>query len=346
MTDNYEIRFIKKLVHDSALTQLDLGITHTPSNPQFSPSSLDTIIIDSPSKVITVNVSPAPIAASHHALFLEYSIDTLKPSREYRFRTFKKFNTSSANAYLSNLISQLPPLDIHTNLELYLQTFYSTLKTTLDKFAPFVALKKRSISPWLDTHTKALMKTRDKLTAQYNKYHNPSTLERLKFVRKEIKKNCRRLKCSSIYSSLSQSLDSSSMWSSLNRMGLTRRKDNSAVSYFPINELNLHYQTVASLHPPCSLDSLNHLCKTQCKNNTSFQFSTVSTELVRTKLLKKIKKNNSISPDGLPIKYLDKLLDSIIPTLTQYYNHCILRSFYPKACKLAYIIPLKKKLSQ
>ena len=45
LSDNSDTRYIKKLVNDSALTQLELGITHTPINPQFSPSCIDTIII-------------------------------------------------------------------------------------------------------------------------------------------------------------------------------------------------------------------------------------------------------------------------------------------------------------
>ena len=96
--------------------------------------------------------------------FLSYLISTPKPSREYKFRSFKKFDSLLANTHLRNLISLMPPLNDQTDLEVYLQSIYSVLFSTLDKFAPFIVMKRRNISPWLDSHTRALMKTRDKLT--------------------------------------------------------------------------------------------------------------------------------------------------------------------------------------
>ena len=125
-------------------------------------------------------------------------------------------------------------------------------------------------------------------------------------------------------------------------MGLTRRKANPATSFFSYNELNTHFHTAASRHPRCTLEYLNNILKTQYNHNNPFQFATVSTELVRTKLLKELNKQNSISPDGILLKYLDKLLDSVTPILTDYYNQCIQRFFYPNAWKQAYIIPLNK----
>ena len=59
--DNHTIA-IQKLINESALFQIDLGITHTPTNPMFSPSSIDTFIVDLASKVFDKFTSSYPLA--------------------------------------------------------------------------------------------------------------------------------------------------------------------------------------------------------------------------------------------------------------------------------------------
>ena len=105
---------IQKLINESALFQLDLGITHTPSNPMFSPS-IDTFIVDSASKVFDKFTSSSPLTGGYHALYLSYSTSTPKPIRIFKLRSFKKFNHSDANALLSHQFNPLTPDRLYFN---------------------------------------------------------------------------------------------------------------------------------------------------------------------------------------------------------------------------------------
>ena len=153
MSLNSDFKAITRLINDNALHQLDLGITHTSFNPNFNSSSIDTFIVDSLPKVYK-STTPTPLAADHHAIYLTYSTYTPKNKQTYTFRSFKNFDYQQANAYLLSQLNSIPPFTSQTPIETVIYQFY--------KFALFITLTKKILTPWLDHPTKTLMKLRDK----------------------------------------------------------------------------------------------------------------------------------------------------------------------------------------
>ena len=344
LSPNSDATAISKLINDNALHQLDLGITHTPSNPIFSPSSIDTFIVDSPSKVVQTTTSPTPLAAGHHAIYLTYSTHTPKNKQTYTFRTFKNFDQQQANAHLLSQLNSIPPLTLLTPIDTVIDLFYKSITTTLDKFAPFITLTKKSLTPWLDPPTKTLMNLRDKHYKLNKKYPSPNLTAIIKDLNKRIKRICRNLKNQSIQQQLKLSTNTTHVWSTLKKAGLTRHQKSTSTTFFDKQLLNDHYCTIASQHPLCSDHQFQFLLNKQPIPSTQFFFTPVSNDLVYNKLKSAISKANSISPDNLPLKYLDKFIDAITPIFTQIINHSIATSSYPQLWKSALIIPINKIL--
>ena len=48
-------------------------------------------------------------------------------------------------------------------------------------------------------------------------------------------------------------------WALLNKMGAVGKRSSSPLEKFAVNELNLHYASVATVHPLCSTVELAHI---------------------------------------------------------------------------------------
>ena len=82
----------------------------------------------------------------------------------------------------------LPPL---SDVKSHLSCLNLALINTLDKFAPFIIIKKRRLSPWLDPQTEPLMNDRNKLVKSVKKHNSPDVILQLKGIKKTIQKSCK-----------------------------------------------------------------------------------------------------------------------------------------------------------
>ena len=124
-------------------------------------------------------------------------------------------------------------------------------------------------------------------------------------------------------------------------MGLTKRRDKNACSFFSPSELNNYFITVSSSHPACSTSELNNILLLPSNPlYPLFTFSQVTPEQVKSLLEKSVTSSNRISPDNLPLQYISKFIDTICPYLTDIFNLAICSNTYPEAWKFAHVIPL------
>ena len=120
-SNNPDIKCFQKLISNSALHQLNLGVTHTHIRDTTTTSSIDTFIVDSITKAVSYHTTPAPIAAGHHGLYLKYKIFSPTPIHTYTFRSFKNFNSTQANLFLQSTLSKLPPISPSSDVLLFIQ---------------------------------------------------------------------------------------------------------------------------------------------------------------------------------------------------------------------------------
>ena len=144
-------------------------------------------------------------------------------------------------------------------------------------------------------------------------------------------------------SELASTNDSVHIWRILRKEGLTVDKNNLSCNSFTAQELNSFYSAVACAHPPCPPKSLDEIeASIQVIGDSTLCFHEITTADVYETARMLSSKSKGQSPDGLPWKYLERLLLPLLPFLVKIFNTSISTNTYPDLWKRTFIIPLNK----
>ena len=337
-----ECDHLKTILNDHSLFRVPLGPTHFTSN---SNSTIDYIITDSQSKVLSYSLSTVPIAAGHHSLTIKYKIDTTVIHRNIRYRDWKNCNFNLANRYFEQLNEQIV---LHVNNDCdpnsIVNLFNDNAQSILNTIPPFKTVSlKRPPAPWLTTDLKLLCKHRDKLYKKAKRLGSPQLLLEFRSLRREIKQKIQFARENFLRQNLLMLTDPISIWRFLGKAGLTSDKTQNATNYFNLNDLNSHFAAVSSQHPVCSQECFQKILELEVENpNIVFAFQKVTQSQVLNAFSTTLTKSHGNSPDNLPLKYLSRFFTRLLPSLTLIYNCIIDTGIYPDSWKQAFIVPLNK----
>ncbi|XP_018400717.1 PREDICTED: RNA-directed DNA polymerase from mobile element jockey-like [Cyphomyrmex costatus] len=225
-----------------------------------------------------------------------------------------------------------------------LSIFCNAVITAFDFHAPMRTVKViHQHVPWLNENIKSEIKERDKLYRQARRTGSDRIMAEYKMQRATIKNLMRHTKEQFLSSSISKLRDPAAIWSFLRRMRLLESRSTSSLQHFSASELNAHYTTITTVHPPCSIQTFNSILSYHSPTHTStFSFSTLSITQVTNALLTVIPKSKGRSPDGLQLAHIKDTVTSIAPYLTYIYNLSLSTGEYPAEWKCCSIIPLNK----
>lgn len=348
LTTNFESSFLRNFIADHSLYLIPYGPTHHTANSQ---TQIDVIIIDSETKISNYYQSQTPFIAGHDLIAVSYAISSFRFSQKtVTSRNFKNCDPTalahSIESYLRGVPACHAGLESSTSVSVdeLVSSLYSSLTTALDEHAPFTTRQvTKPMAPWLTAEIKIKIRIRDQLFKRAKRSNSQLILAQYKLLRNQTKRLIKDAKNRYLVDSLSEQHDPSRIWSTLRKLGLIDNTSNSSLQHFSPVELNQHYSTITSMHPPCSDDQFRMILQTPPPPGIpQFSFTHFSHEQVHQMLLSSLPKSRGVSPDGLQLSYLKDILPSVIPPLAFIYNNSISSGVYPSLWKTSNIIPLNK----
>lgn len=333
------------LINDYALHLIPFGSTNFTDTSQ---TFLDIAIVDSADKVLSFSKSDTPISAGHRGINFEYQISFAKHEpKEIRFRDLKNCNFRDLENSIVSKLSNHPFFSINSsqvNPSLLVESLNACIKSSLDTFAPFVSktLRKPTAS-WLSNDLKQACKDRDRLYKEAIKTNSQTLLRNYREIRRNLKKRLITARQEYFRDQVAAAADASDIWRILNKEGLTKAKNTLATNFFTPSELNNHYAMTALVHPPCTEEDLHDIIKDIDENDKSlFSLQHLTNLEIYEASRSLIKTSKGRSPDGIPLKYIKNIIDSLLSFLTYIYNASIDSCVYPDTWKKVFIIPLNK----
>ena len=295
---------------------------------------------------------------SDHKLIysVRYAKNINRKPRYIRKRCFKNFDA----VRFKNEIHNLKWLDIYlsTNVDTAVQKLTDRITTVLDKYAPVQTVQIRSrYAPWLSNATKQVMQQRNRAQQALLRSPDQEKSREYKNLRNRATNLIRKDKRSWESSKLNHLIyDSSSLWKNVKNI-LALKSAGPPKQLFHDGKLigspkelaevmnEFFISKVMSLQdnlPPPAEDPLKYLKRLMMNRTCSLKFKSVHPDEVK-KVVSSLKNSKSCGLDEIDVATLKLIIDDILPSLTHIINLSLLSSTFPKAWKVAKVVPLLKK---
>ena len=259
----------------------------------------------------------------HYAIFAKFSQNFPKeksiPRTDFSFTKNEKLRNHFISKLQENLTEKFGE---QTEINIATENF---LKIIQDTMSEFIKLKnnrqKRSKPPWYDNHLKNQISKRNKLHTRFTRAPTSDNFSEFKHSRKHVKALLLKLKKKQYYNQLFKSSleDKQSFFRNLSN--LSERKNRSLVtSLYVKKEINKDSEIAESFNEhfiPVGAKLLSELQQDQINDLNHIEMTPFSCYFKRTTLnevlsiLKSLKENKSVGPDGIPSEVL-KISSSVI----------------------------------
>ena len=188
-------------------TMHDIGLEQVVDFPTRGNNTLDLFLTNHPSLVPRVEGMPG--LSDHDVVYLEYAT---QPSRVvYPKRVVPRYNQAdwpglrSAVSLLSDSI--VASYTVSDDAELIWEQLRDGLKSAVSTFVPHKTLGTKRSKPWVDKHTKRLIRRRDRMYKRWRKSADPEAQKELKALKRVIQRRLRRAYWSHTEELISEGVD-------------------------------------------------------------------------------------------------------------------------------------------
>lgn len=319
-------------------------------------SLIDLYITDSPTMVLNTEVFPKLHNCDHCPIFITLNL-SMPPSKKLTriHYEYHKINVDAVREAFSNAPFDVT-LDTFDDLDESYEAWLSLFKNLIkDTFPSKMVTIDRRNKPWFNKELTYLRNKMRNLRKKLTKIKNPLLKQAAQLLYDKARDfyHDRITEISSDYElNLAEKLMHGKMkdkhfWriakSLLNKPAENSvpplKHGDSQVSSLSdkANLLNTFFCEQSSMD-----DSTLNLPIINDNNLPNLIFNPISTSEVL-KLLKTLDPNKATGPDGIPAKILILTADYIAPSLTKFYNKCLIRGYFPSSFRRAHVIPIFKK---
>jgi len=322
---------------------------------QFSSTLLDVILTNKPELILNSDVVPCPVA--DHEL-ITATIDIHKPKRKPIIKTFRCQRNYNQNTLCNLLLNDADALSqiIHTDdVDKQVDLFNDIFKKNLNLCAPTVTREiRRPPAPWITLLIKEKMKIRDDLQRKLKQDRgNLELQEKYKTEKKFVSSLITKSKSEYFRNSLeSKKGDISGTWKIIKSMtpetskssqhkdtrDLIRRAENFNYYFAEIGRKSFE-QSQANFESTLCMDETDQTSANAPTHHFRPHPVDISTVILA---IKELNDTKAIGSDGIPLKFLKDALPVIILYITIIINTSIVTGTFPKAWKMAHVLPLFK----
>jgi len=340
------------LVDDSLTSHMGgLGLlsynTTTPTHFTTASTLLDLFFVNDKKNVLFYDQLSVPQFSKHDLIFMTLKCNQVKTAQTISFRDYKHVNLTQLEIDFHSidwtLVYLMPSADdqvnfLNSNIE-FLYEKHIPLKQKPVKHAP---------KPWFSRNIKTLMIQRDNAYNKWKRYRTTYHHEIYNNLRKAVTKSINNAKRQYYHSKFSQSVNSKATWKAIKEIGLNKKSSCSLPLDTDLNALNQKFISASenSNHPTnsvpdfCDSSSLGTI-NPNCDN---FSFSCISVIDVYSSLTSI--KSNAIGLDNIDPKFIKLIMIPLLPILTHIFNTILTKSTFPKAWKMAKIVPIPKSQNE
>ena len=301
-------------------------------------------------KRCTVNRETIPFAVEdkfHPALSIEFPCNMYKPIPFPTFQNKRSYNFRKANTtalFNSIRMANWHKVSEYENVDEMVETFYNTLYEVLDPNVPTRRVNKRKYPIWYDAEIITTLKLKNKYHYKYKKHKRQIDLDSFKHFRllskSQIKLRFREFISNTEASIISQPQN---LWSFINS-----KKSNSRipgrmsydgnVSDNPSSIVESFANYFSSVYTPPHNVNMEVNVNTNMPNVNIDMFSV-------SQVVKAIKSSmgcTSVGDDEIPYWIVDECAETFAIPLTCIINRSIALCEFPKAWKIARVVPIHK----
>jgi hypothetical protein len=304
---------------------------------------IDHIVTNDPHCVAATGIIPAPTISDHDAVFACVNVRVRRFQPRYKWiRLERKFVTEEFLQDSANLpFSVIYGLESPDDMVNALNTLFSEC---IERHAPLKRIKlTRPPAPWMNANEiRKLQADRDRLRFEAHKTNSDDSWKAFREVRNKIKSVINKTKRNFIKTALSSNRPKE-VWRMIHRILHPNKRplhadpDKLNDYFIKTNERTLGTKPAALSYLLEFIDSLSDGTTPQ----QSFSLRPVSHREVLCEI-DKLRSDTSTGTDNIPVKFV-KLAREHLPGPLQYIiNHCIARSAFPEAWKIARISPIPK----
>ena len=311
-----------------------------------SGTSIDHIYVSTKDRIIETCV-PVCGLSDHCPIFITWNKKGVKIPKGFHkiinCRNFSKFNEED---FLKEL-SQAPFNNVYqfNNPEEALTIWENIFLLVYNKHAPVQQkrVKHSPKPPWITKEIENAIHLREKLLERGNR-------EEFKKQRNLVTSLLRKARKKYIIESVTTGDNNRSAWKAINLLtNKNSSKTSTSLNDITPDKLNQHFSSVADKIITSNKTNLNDLeeLKQFCesKNSEPLNIPYLSVYEVYNSLLK-LKQSKSRGMDGIDGKILKIAAPIISDSLTYIYNKCLEKNIFPKAFKIAKVVPLHKSGSK
>lgn len=319
---------------------------HSPSNaptnfvPGKNPSQIDLLLVNQKALLKRFSqISPGSFT-SHDVIYGSYGVAFhISPPTEQTFLDFNRVDKKSLNERAFEL--NWNAIYSMENVDDQVDHLTSLLSSLVAQCVPIrkISSQKCCRPPWFSDELQKLINNRDFLFKSSCQERNPAIKNELKTkfrkLRNEVNSLKTRLKARYTNNQLRINQPPKKLWANLKSHGIVKDLRNSNGD-LPASEFNDYFSSnfsVPTVH--------NVLFNQRDDRDSVFEFTNVTDEEVFNALM--AIKTNAIGEDGIPASFIKNLCPLIIPFLTHIINACLTKSYFPKAWKIANVIPIPKE---
>ena len=292
-------------------------------------------------------------ASDHYLIQCRYKYNDLKSKKHsHVYTNVRSFKHFDQNQFLYDL-SQVSfnPVYQCSNPDEALETWYSLFLPVVDKHAPIrqKRVKQKSVPAHITQEIKNLMKERDEAKHRYGKQDI-----RYKKLRNKVTDEIKQAKTRQTKESIERDDTLANVWRIMNVITGKSKNTPGETSNFSPEELNTHFISLAQKlqnNDNNNNNNNNNNYTTQTFNDL-LEFSNSKPRQAFTlphlsvfevgKMITKLQSKKSCGVDNINAFTLKLAIPYVVESLTYIYNQCITQCIFPKALKIAKVVPLPK----
>jgi hypothetical protein len=323
-----------------------IQIINTPTRVAKGSSTLiDHIYASLPKNIIEFCV-PKYAVSDHFPICCTWSKNNYRAPKNKHisvtFRSFKKFKLYSFLQDLQD--STLDQVSLLTDIDRAFALWLKIFNNIFDYHAPIkeVRVKNETKSPWITQEIRKTMRDRDYA-------HTHTNFDLYRKLRNEVKYLIRKEKKIYFKNLSKDKTKCREVWKGINILTKKHKVSNSAPSntIFSSSDFNNYFvneitHLKASIPPSsCDLSKLREFCKSKCPANTECIIPFLTVNEVHNYILALGNKSSS-GLDNISSRILRFAAPVISGSLSNLYNLCIEKNYFPTSLKIAKVYPLLK----
>lgn len=306
----------------------------------YSSTLIDVMLINSNKLVLKQGCRDMHDLTDHRLIFCQLNVKITKCNTKfYTFRNFKNFNY---NSFLADLFL------VHWDLIYQIENVNDKIKylneniiKLFDIHAPITTIKvSKPKAPWLTDVIKIMIKTRNKLLADFKKYKTDDLWNQYKQMRNYVTNAVRQEK--KAYLEFSHNRGIRETWKALDTLNINSHKHPSLPDSFNnMNEINEYFVQVSTNAKSACKDLVAYFKNNKFKTtHEEFKFMQVNAVKIE-KIINSIK-SNAKGADGITIDMIKYCIPYILNHITHIVNASLDQSEFPEIFKNALVIPVPK----